>query len=37
MLADDQLGAANAVLQTTSQGLRLLSPLASTPGWAATA
>jgi MFS family permease len=28
MLADDELGAANAVLQTTSQGLRLLSPLA---------
>src|SRR6266568_61222 len=28
MLADDELGPANAVLQTTSQGLRLLSPLA---------
>ncbi|HEY3608272.1 MAG TPA: MFS transporter [Pseudonocardiaceae bacterium] len=28
MLADHELGAANAVLQTTSQGLRLLSPLA---------
>jgi MFS family permease len=28
MLGDDELGPANAVLQTTSQGLRLLSPLA---------
>ena len=28
LLADDELGSANAVLQTTSQGLRLISPLA---------